>query len=71
MLVLARTGILVPKEDKPRAFITDTPPDKAAGYEVPESIYYLRRVAEGDLLRVEPAKAAKATPAPQAPAASA
>jgi len=46
--VKAREGVRVPKEDSHRAYITHTP------VAVPLSAYYLRRLAEGDLVRVEP-----------------
>jgi hypothetical protein len=52
MLVLACTGLKVPLEEKPRQYITDTAPEGQSGFEVPESAYYLRRLAEGDLVRV-------------------
>lgn len=45
MKVIARAGVRVPHEDAPRRYITD---DRAV--DVPESFYYLRRVAERDLL---------------------
>lgn len=45
MKVKAAPGIQVPKEDKPREFITD-----AEAVEVPASTYYLRLLADGDLL---------------------
>jgi len=45
MKVSAAPGIKVPKEDKPREYITD-----AKVVEVPDTAYYLRRVAEGDLI---------------------
>lgn len=58
MLVKAAPGLKVPREDKPRVYITEADP-----VEVPKSTYYLRRLAEGDLVRaavaVEPAAAAK------------
>lgn len=57
MLVIAAPGLKVPHEEKPRAYLTDTPPDGAAGYSVPETAYYLRRIADGDLLVVAPAPA--------------
>lgn len=60
MLVLAAPGLLVPKEDKPRDYITDTPPEGEAGHTVPDTVYYQRRVIEGDLVIVEvPATAKK------------
>lgn len=56
MLVKAAPGLKVPREDKPRVYIAEADP-----VEVPESAYYLRRLAEGDLVRAEaaPAKPAK------------
>lgn len=48
MRVKATPGIQVPLEDKPREYITaDTP------VEVPNSAYYLRIVADGDLVVVD------------------
>lgn len=47
MNVIAAPGIQVPKEDKPREYITD-----AEAVEVPDTVYYLRRIADGDLLEV-------------------
>jgi len=57
MKVKAASGLRVPKESKPRQYITETD-----AVEVPETAYYLRRVAEGDLERVDlpPATTAKA-----------
>lgn len=52
-LVLAAPGLKVPKEDKPRDYITDTPPEGEAGFDVPDTVYYQRRVFEGDLVVVE------------------
>lgn len=61
MIVKAASGLKVPKEGKPRQYITDAEP-----VEVPDTAYYRRRVAEGDLV---PEKAAKkpatAGPAPE------
>lgn len=54
MIVKAAAGVRVPKEGKPRQYVTDAEP-----VDVPETAYYLRRLAEGDLV---PAKAAKAKP---------
>lgn len=45
MNVIAAPGIQVPKEDKPHDYITDTD-----AVDVPETAYYLRRIADGDLL---------------------
>jgi hypothetical protein len=52
MLVKAAPGLKVPQEEKPRDYITDTPPDGEAGYTVPDSAYYLRRIYDGDLVEV-------------------
>lgn len=60
MIVKAAPGLKVPREDKFRVYITEATP-----LEVPESTYYLRRLAEGDLVRADaavetaPAKPAK------------
>lgn len=60
MLVLAAPGIKVPQEEKPRDYITDTPPEGEAGFTVPDTAYYLRRLADGDLVEVAaPAKPKK------------
>lgn len=48
MKVKAAPGIKVPKEDKPREYITD-----AESVDVPETAYYLRRIAEGDLIETK------------------
>jgi hypothetical protein len=53
MLVLAAAGLKVPKEGNPRDYITDTPPEGARGFTLPDSPYYMRRVLEGDLVVVE------------------
>lgn len=45
MRVRAAPGLTVPMEDKPRDYITD-----AEAVDVPESAYYLRRLADGDLV---------------------
>lgn len=47
MKVVAAQGLQVPMEDKPREYIAGEP------VEVPESAYYLRRLADGDLLKVD------------------
>lgn len=54
MLVKAAPGINVPKEDKPREYITDE-----SAVEVPDSAYYLRRMADGDLVTASKTKPAK------------
>lgn len=61
MLVIAAQGLKVPMEGKPRDYITDTPPEGLPGFEVAESAYYLRRVAEGDLVEVKATQASKKT----------
>lgn len=53
MLVKAAHGLKVPMEEKPRDYITDTPPIGEQGFTVPDSAYYLRRVTDGDLVIVE------------------
>jgi len=55
MKVIAAPGIQVPKEDKPREYITD-----AEAVEVPETVYYLRRLNDGDLLEA-PVKTTRKT----------
>ncbi|MBN4664218.1 DUF2635 domain-containing protein [Pandoraea nosoerga] len=57
MLVKARTGLRVPKERASREYITDTD-----AIEVPDTVYYRRRVAEGDLV-IQGAEGAVVTPA--------
>lgn len=48
MKVIAAPGIKVPMEEKPRDYVTDID-----AMDVPESAYYLRRIADGDLLLVK------------------
>jgi hypothetical protein len=43
--VIAAKGRNVPKESAPRVYIDDTAP-----VQVPRNIYYLRRIADGELL---------------------
>lgn len=62
MQVLAAPGLKVPMEDKPRNYITDTSPEGEAGFTVPDTVYYQRRVLEGDLIEVK----VKADPAVEA-----
>lgn len=47
MLVKAAPGLKVPREDKPRVYITDAKP-----VDVPNSTYYRRCLAQGDLVPV-------------------
>lgn len=63
MRVLAAPGIKVPLEEKPRDYITDTPPEGASEYTVHDTAYYLRRVTDGDLIDLDAAAAAKAAAA--------
>ena len=59
MLVLASPGLRVPVEGKPKDYITDRPPEGAAGFTVSDdSAYYQRRITDGDLV-VATAPAAK------------
>lgn len=55
MLVIAAAGIQVPMEDKPREYITDS-----QAVDVPASSYYLRMLADGDLLPAEEPASVKA-----------
>lgn len=64
MIVLAVPGILVPKEGAPRTYISDVPPDGEAGFSVEPSAYYLRRIADGDLVEVVPSDSAPAASTP-------
>ena len=50
MLVKAKEGVKVPREDNSRRYIEGSDP-----VEVPKSTYYLRRVLHGDLIKVEKA----------------
>lgn len=52
MIVIAKPGVRVPKEGKPREYITD-----AAAVEVPDTAYYRRRLRDGDLTIQTEAKA--------------
>lgn len=60
MKVVAAPGLSVPKEERPREYING-----AEAVEVPESAYYLRCLADGDLVSADAAatKAAKTAPA--------
>lgn len=60
MLVKAAPGLKVPKEAKPREYITD-----AEAVEVPESVYYRRCLVHGDLVSA-PQEAANEQPAKKA-----
>lgn len=54
--VKAAPGIKVPREDKPTVCIDDATPVR-----VVSSVYYHRRVADGDLMLLGPAEARAAT----------
>jgi hypothetical protein len=57
MFVKAAPGLRVPKEGKPRDYITED-----VAVDVEASAYYLRRITDGDLIETaEPAAAAKPT----------
>lgn len=66
MEVIAREGLRVPMETGKRRYVTD-----AETVDVPNTVYYRRRIAEGDLLTGEDATkaaaAAKAKAAANAP----
>lgn len=51
MFVKAAPGVAVPMESKPRVKIDDK-----TTVEVPETAYYLRRIADGDLIKTEKSK---------------
>lgn len=53
MLVIAAPGLRVPLEGKPREYVTETPPDGEAGFTVPDTAYYQRRLLDGDLVAVD------------------
>jgi Protein of unknown function (DUF2635) len=61
MKLIAATGLKVPREDNPRTYITDE-----QAVDVQMSGYYVRRIADGDLIDVEDA----AAPAAAEPAAT-
>jgi hypothetical protein len=54
MLVTAAPGLKVPKEFHTNRYITDAEP-----VEVIESVYYQRRIDDGDLVVVKPVKEPK------------
>lgn len=62
MKVKAKQGVQVPREDNPRRYVSDS-----ETLEVAESAYYLRRIADGDLMQVSedvPAAVTSEAPAP-------
>ncbi|RQZ74800.1 MULTISPECIES: DUF2635 domain-containing protein [Burkholderia] len=57
MKVIAKAGLRVPVQGKPRKYIAGPDP-----VEVPETAYYLRRVSDGDLLLQDAEPAATSAP---------
>ena len=55
--VQAAPGLSVPMEDKPRTYVTD-----AESVSVPDSAYYQRRLADGDLVLLSDGAAGTAAP---------
>ena len=53
--IKAAPGVSVPLEDKPRKYI-----EGGESFSVPDTAYYRRRIADGDLVETAPAKAARA-----------
>lgn len=49
MKVKAKTGVQVPREDNPRRYVSESEALEVAD----SSAYYLRRIADGDLLRAD------------------
>ena len=56
--VKAAPGVRVPQEGMPRRYITEAVP-----VTVPDSAYYRRRIADGDLALTDPAPEVAAAPA--------
>ena len=50
MIVKASPGVKVPLENKPYAYI------EQESVEVDDSVYYQRRIADGDLIEVQPTR---------------
>lgn len=50
MIVKAANGVKVPLENQPRAYIEQEP------VEVENTVYYQRRIADGDLIEVQPTR---------------
>ena len=50
MIVKAAPGVQVPLENQPYAYIEQEP------VEVDDSVYYQRRIADGDLIEVQPTR---------------
>ncbi|SDA18135.1 Protein of unknown function [Pseudomonas sp. NFPP10] len=60
MHVIAAPGLLVPRESDPLTRIEPAPADAV---EVPDTSYYRRRVAEGELLLVKKTRSGAKSPA--------
>lgn len=50
MIVKAASGVKVPLENQPYAYIEQEP------VEVENTVYYQRRIADGDLIEVQPTR---------------
>ncbi|MFC2363218.1 MAG: DUF2635 domain-containing protein [Haemophilus parainfluenzae] len=50
MIVKATPGVKVPLENQPHAYIEQEP------VEVENTVYYQRRIADGDLIEVQPTR---------------
>lgn len=61
MKVKAKPGVLVPREENARRYVSDK-----EALEVAETAYYLRRIADGDLERITETKADDVAAAPVA-----
>lgn len=55
MIVKAIPGVKVPLENQPYAYIEQEP------VEVDDSVYYQRRIADGDLIEVQPTRKQRGT----------
>ena len=55
MIVKAVPGVKVPLENQPYAYIEQEP------VEVDDSVYYQRRIADGDLIEVQPTRKQRGT----------
>ena len=55
MIVKATPGVKVPLENQPYAYIEQEP------VEVDDSVYYQRRIADGDLIEVQPTRKQRGT----------
>ncbi|EOX4851014.1 DUF2635 domain-containing protein [Haemophilus influenzae] len=55
MKVIAAVGVKVPLENQPYAYIEQEP------IEVDDSVYYQRRITDGDLIEVQPTRKQRGT----------